>query len=182
MKFSIKVFGLLIIALLLFSGCNNQKNDTPFSIQVDPVELNGFSIPGQSIHYLVTVQDEAKYDAVTFSATALGATVQILQNELLEGQVAEVIVVPDTDSTGKKIEVLIEGKRGSIKEEITRSFEVIEGEDDRKEKAVELLSPFISYLEESHPELNITSDTKWEGTMVSPQWLVVSHYLFFSEE
>lgn len=182
MKFSIKVFGLLIIALLLFSGCNNQKNDTPFSIQVDPVELKGFSIPGQSIHYLVTVQDEEKDDAVTISATALGASVQILQNELLEGQVAEVIVVPDTDSTGKKIEVLIEGKRGSIKEEITRSFEVIEGEDDRKEKAVELLAPFIAYLEEAHPELNITSDTKWEGTMVSPQWLVVSHYLFFSEE
>lgn len=85
MKAFIKVFGLLVTALLLFSGCNNQQNDTPFSIQVDPIELKGFSIPGQSIHYLVTVQDEAEDDAVTISAVASGATVQIIQNELLEG-------------------------------------------------------------------------------------------------
>lgn len=78
--------------------------------------------------------------------------------------------------------MLVEGKRGSVTESINRYFEVIEGEDDRKERAEELLTLFIAYLEESHPELNITSDTKWEGTMVSPEWLVVSHYLFFSEE
>ncbi|QSX08592.1 hypothetical protein J0B03_00410 [Alkalibacter rhizosphaerae] len=107
------------------------QDDTPFSISVYPEELKGFSIPGQSIHYLVTVQDEGKDNAVTISAVASDATVQIIQPELLEGQVAEVIVIPESNSAGKKIDVLIEGKRGSVTEEITRSLEVIEGEDDR---------------------------------------------------
>ena len=37
-------------------------------------------------------------------------------------------------------------------------------------------------LAENHPELGITEDTAWNGTMVSPVWLIVSHYLFFSDE
>jgi hypothetical protein len=45
-----------------------------------------------------------------------------------------------------------------------------------------LLDRFVSWLATNHPELGITADTAWNGTMVSPVWLVVSHYLFFSEE
>lgn len=37
-------------------------------------------------------------------------------------------------------------------------------------------------LAASRPELGITAQTEWKGTMVSPVWLVVSHYCFFSEE
>ena len=37
-------------------------------------------------------------------------------------------------------------------------------------------------LAENYPELGIIEDTAWNGTMVSPVWLIVSHYLFFSDE
>lgn len=177
-----KVLGLLVTTLLLFSGCVEKQNDIPFTISVIPQELKGFSIPGQSIHYLVTVSEEAKGDPVTISATSLGADVVVVQKDILEGQVAEVIVVPKAESIGNSIDVIIEGKRGSVTGSKTMTFEVIEGEDDRKERAEELLVPFITFLSEAHPEFKITKDTKWTGTTVSPQWLVVSHYLFFSEE
>jgi hypothetical protein len=69
-----------------------------------------------------------------------------------------------------------------VTDEKVASFEVAEGEDDRQEYATELLDKFVFWLAANHPELGITVDTVWNGTMVSPVWLVVSHYLFFSEE
>jgi hypothetical protein len=69
-----------------------------------------------------------------------------------------------------------------VTDEKVASFEVTEGEDDRQEYATGLLYKFVSWLAANHPELGITADTTWNGTMVSPVWLVVSHYLFFSEE
>lgn len=177
-----KLISILATALLLATGCGEKLNDSQFKISVLPQELKGFSIPGQSIHYLVTVSEEAKKDPVGISAISSGAEITIVNKDILEGQVAEVIVVPKAESIGKTVAVDIEGKRGSVTDKKTVTFEVIEGEDDRKTHAEELLQMFIPYLAQKHPELKITSDTKWTGTMVSPQWLVVSHYLFFSDE
>lgn len=177
-----KMISLLLTSMLLLYGCVDNQNNTPFTISVLPQELKGFSISDQRIHYLVTVDEETKEDPVAISATSTGADVVVEQNKIVAGQVAEVIVAPRAENIGKTVEVIIEGKRGSVTDSKTMTFEVIEGEDDRKERAQELLKPFITYLSEAHPEYNITEDTKWTGTMVSPQWLVVSHYLFFSED
>jgi hypothetical protein len=95
---------------------------------------------------------------------------------------AEVVVIPAPASIGTTIEVTITGTRGSARDEKVVIFEVAEGEDDRQEYAEELLDRFVSWLATNHPELGITDDTEWDGTTVSPIWLVVSHYLFFSEE
>ena len=76
----------------------------------------------------------------------------------------------------------ITGSRGDLTDEKVITFEVVEGEDGLGEYATELRDRFIPWLTASHPELGITDDTVWTGTIVSPQWLVVSHYLFFSEE
>ncbi|MDD2426737.1 MAG: hypothetical protein PHV73_01420 [Eubacteriales bacterium] len=182
MNIKAKVVGLLIIALLLLYGCDAQQNDSPFTISVLPQELKGFSIPGQSIHYLVTVEEESSKTPVTISASSSDAAISVFKEQVNKGQVAEVVVVPKDDSAGKTVEVIIQGERGSVIDSKTMTFEVIEGTDDRKERAEELLQPFITYLADSYPDFNITEDTEWSGTMVSPQWLVVSHYLFFSEE
>jgi len=178
----ISIIGLLVIALFLLYGCAEKQHDAPFTVSVLPQELKGFSISGQSIHYLVTVSEGAQKDPVRISASSQGAEVVVVQEDIVEGQVAEVIVVPRAESIGKTVDVLIEGKRGAVTESKTMTFEVIDGADDRKERAEEILMPFITFLSETHPEFNITEETEWTGTMVSPQWLVVSHYLFFTEE
>ena len=41
---------------------------------------------------------------------------------------------------------------------------------------------FIPWLAENQPELAIDETTVWQGTIVKPHWLVVSHYLFFGDE
>jgi len=156
--------------------------ETPVQINGDPVFK--YSIAGQHFVFLVTITDEEQGGQlpVRISAKAPGAQVIIYQQDIVEGQVAEVVIIPTQKSVGKTIKVTITGSQGSLTDKKVVSFKVAEGEDDRQEYATELLDKFVSWLATNHPELGITEDTAWNGTMVSPVWLVVSHYLFFSEE
>ncbi len=160
------------------------KAEVPFTIGVVPEQLKGFSIAGQTIVYLVTYADsgDAGGEGIVLQAVAEGATVRIVEPGIGPGEVGEIEVVPAAGSVGKTVQVTVTGIRGSLKSEKSLSFEVIEGEDDRRETALEYQGRFIRWLAEKHPELGITEATEWTGTMVSPQWLIVSHYLFFSDE
>jgi len=184
---------IAIVAIACFPPASGEPDEnSAFHINVipeTPVQTNGdsifkYSIAGQHFVFLVTITEEGEESElpVTISATAPGAEVVIHYYDIFEGEVAEVVVIPAPASIGEIIEVTITGTRGSVTDEEVASFEVAEGEDDRQEYATELLDKFVSWLATNHPELGITDDTAWNGTMVSPVWLVVSHYLFFSEE
>jgi hypothetical protein len=178
-------FIIAIVAIAALPPASGEADEnTAFSINVTPEQLNGHSIAGQHCVFLVTITDEGQEGQlpVRISAQAPGAEVVIYHEDIFEEEVAEVVIIPAQASIGTIIEVTITGNRGSSSDEKVVSFEVIEGEDDRQEYAEELLDRFVSWLATNHPELGITDDTAWNGTMVSPQWLVVSHYLFFSEE
>jgi len=187
-----------IVAIAVLPPASGEPNDgqadenTAFHIDVIPETpkleneelFYRYSIAGQRFVFLVTITEEGEESEVpvTISGEAPGAEVVIYYQDILEGQVAEVVVIPEQASIGQAINVTITGTRGSVTDEKVASFEVAEGEDDRQEYAEELLDKFVSWLATNHPELGITQDTVWNGTMVSPVWLVVSHYLFFSEE
>ena len=186
---------IAIVAIACFPPASGEPDDgepdenSAFHINVIPEERTEdqdpfYSIAGQHFVFLVTITDGADESGlpVTISATAPGAEVVIYYKDIFEGEVAEVVIIPAPASVGQIIEVTITGTRGSVTDEKVASFEVAEGEDDRQEYATELLEKFVSWLATNHPELGITEDTAWNGTMVSPVWLVVSHYLFFSDE
>jgi hypothetical protein len=178
-------FIIAVVAIAALPPASGEANEnTAFHINVIPEQLNGDSIAGQHCVFLVTITNEGQGGqlSVRISAKAPGAQVVIYQQDIVEGQVAEVVVTPTQTSIGKTIKVTITGNQGSLTDKKVVSFEVAEGEDDRQEYAGELLDKFVSWLATNHPELGITEDTAWNGTMVSPVWLVVSHYLFFSEE
>jgi hypothetical protein len=176
---------LLTFVLCFTCGCAASPAEvTAFTISVYPDQLKGDSIAGQRCVFLVTIDDEGQVSQapVSISAAAPGSEVIIYQQDIVEGQVAEVVVIPAQESIGKTIQVTITGIRADLSNEKVVSFAVAEGEDDRQEYAAQLLDKFVAWLEANHPELGITEDTGWTGTMVSPVWLIVSHYLFFSDE
>jgi hypothetical protein len=189
---------IAIVAIAALPPASGEPDDgkpdenSAFHINVipeTPVQTNGdsvfkYSIAGQHFVFLVTITEEGQECElpVRVSAKAPGAEVVIYHEDIFEGEVAEVVVIPTPASVGQIIEVTITGTRGSVTDQKVASFEVAEGEDDRQEYATELLDKFVSWLATNHPELGITENTAWNGTMVSPVWLVVSHYLFFSEE
>ena len=161
------------------------------------------AVAGQRCVFLVVVADEGegigKGEAVDISATATNATVTINPQAITPGQVAEVTLIPDEMSwewqeiVQDNITVLIPpepviltvnitGERNGVKQTGTVTVKVMEGEDVPWPYAVQVRDRFIPWLAADHPELGITSETEWTGTIVYPHMEVVAYYLFYSTE
>jgi hypothetical protein len=153
-----------------------------FNISVVPTYVRE-SVPGQRCVLLVTVSDleGGEGGPVEITATAPGASVEIEGGEILPGEVAEVSVIPDPVDRESNITVTITGKRG-VERKAKATIPVVLGDNEEPEMAPQVRDRFISWLEVNHPELSITADTEWTGTLVTPRFLVVTHYLYFSEE
>lgn len=184
------IIGLVVVigatlAIVAFDQLQmGSKDSAPFSIAVVPTYVRE-SVPGQRCVLLVTVADEGDGrgagQPVRISADAVGATVEIEHEEILPGEVAEVTVIPGDTMVEKNITVGVTGKRG-MEEKATAIIPVVEWSNEEPELAPQTRDMFISWLEANHPELNITLQTVWSGTLVTPRFLVVTHYLYFSEE
>ena len=178
----------LILALVVgLAGCGGE-GPSPFSLQVIPAYMQD-TIAGQSCVFLVTVTDAGEGggqgEIVNISATAPGAAVTVGPQAITPGQVAEVIVVPNEASTGSTLTVTVNGERDGLKQTETVTLDVLEEIYDPEglaTYATELRDKFIPWLAENHPELGITNQTEWTGTIVRPHIMVVMYYLFFSED
>jgi hypothetical protein len=129
-----------------------------------------YTIPNQECLFLVTIEENQTSQglkAVTISATAPDCQVTVFPQTITSGEVAEVTVVPIEADVGKNVSVTIQGERDGAKQTKTVTFEVIP-EEDREETL--------------GPELDITNETTWTGTLVNPRVLVVMHYMFLSED
>jgi len=173
-------------------------NPAPFSMEVISrpttpmgVEENIRSIAGQRVVFLVVVADTGEGSgygkAVDVSATAPGAEVTVYHPAIKSGEVAEVTVIPDQASTNKILTLTISGQRSGLEQTETRTVEVVEPlvpgmEDELGALAAEMQDKFIPWLATNHPELGITSETEWTGTIVNPNIMVVMHYIFYSED
>jgi hypothetical protein len=185
-----KRFLVLVMASILavwpIASCGGDEA-TPFSLQVIPAYMQD-TIAGQSCVFLVIVTDEGEGvggKAVNISATAPGAAVTVGPQAISPGQVAEVIVVPNEASIGSTLTVTVNGERDGLKQTETVSLDVLQDILDPEglaDYATELRDRFIPWLAANHPELGITSQTEWTGTVVTPHIVVVMYYLFFSED
>ena len=172
---------LVLAMLIMLQGCTSPSEDAAFSMSVLPAEIKGKAVAGQQVIYLVHINDDKGEGPVQITAAGTNCTI-LIRPETANDEFVEVVVVPEAASVGSTITFEITASRGGHEENEAISFEVVPGEDDRGPKAKELRDKFIPWLEENMPELGITADTVWEETTVSPEWLVVSHYLFISEE
>ena len=176
---------LTLVLVAGLAGCGGGE-PSPFSLQVIPAYMED-TIAGQSCVFLVTVTDEGEGggQGVNISATAPGAAVTVGPQAITPGQVAEVIVVPDEASISSTLTVTVNGERDGLKQTETVTLDVLEDIYDSEglaTYAIELHDKFIPWLAENHPELGITSQTEWTGTIVTPHIMVVMYYLFFSED
>jgi len=147
-----------------------------------------YTIPNQKCLFLATItenQTSQESKPVTISATAPNCQVTVYPQTITSSKVAEVTVVPTEASVGKNVSLTIQGERNGYTQTKTVTFEVIP-EESREEtlnpKAVNIRNNFTQWLSTNHPELEITNETAWTGTVVNPRILVVMHYMFLSED
>lgn len=166
----------------------------PFTVQVVPTEITD-SIPGQACVLLVTLENAGtavgSTEPIRITVDAPGAYTTVEPELVLPGEMAEVIVAPGVQDPaagpfpeeGLTISAVITGTRGGSVETVTVPVKLTSAEPDLVgAMATEIQSLFIPWLEANHPELGITWETTWMGTMVTPHILIVTHYLFFSAE
>jgi hypothetical protein len=191
---------ILIIVIASFAGIwyyidsVPEKNPAAFSMEVNSRPISPMkgeeeiprAIVGQRVVFLVVVEEKGNGnehgEAVNISATAVDASVFVDNSAIKAGEVAEVIVIPDQTSVNKRLSITINGDRGGFRQTETVDIEILDWEDDLSELAVEMRSKFVPWLATNHPELEISGETDWIGTIVNPGILVVMHYMFYSED
>jgi hypothetical protein len=186
----------LVSLLLCLTGCYPLEDliePVPFSLRVVPTEM-GDTLPGQRCVLLVTVESEESglWGAlpVTISASAPGATVVLEHQNIRPGQVAEVTLIPQApqgwdpnDAGPQTLTATIRGQRAGLQQLATVPITITSLEEDLVAPlALEVRDLFIPWLAENRPELGITAQTEWTGTIVTPHILVVTHYLYFSDD
>lgn len=198
-RFYIIVLAIVVIGFIAGGLAWQYMNPAPFSLKVHTrpavpmgADANMSALPGQKCIILVAVDDErgqwagkaglGSYIDVSCDVSEERATVTIQPESVAPGHIAEVIVVPEETSGEEVFSVTITGNRGVLKREKTITIKLIPGEDDIEPYASELRDLFIPWLATNHPELGITNETEWTGTIVNPGILVVMHYIFYSDE
>jgi hypothetical protein len=191
---------LLIVVLGVIGGLTwYSTTPAPFTMQVvsrpaSPQSQSECiqSFAGQRCVFLIVVAEEGGWlqgsrgygSAVNLSATEPSgmATITIHPQAIRPGHVAEVTVIPSAASVNQTLTVTIMGSRGGLTCIETVTVEVVMGEDGLGPDAAAMRDKFVPWLALNHPELSITNETAWIGTIVNPRILVVMHYLFFSED
>jgi hypothetical protein len=171
---------------------------------VFPTEIAD-AIYEQQIVLLVAVENygcQPLAEPVHITATAPGAEITIEPEDIMPGQVCEVTVIPQEQAAneimpmpapavlgrpgayppGEKLVVEVRGERNGFERAQEVSINILPGEDLLLQDASVVRDRFIPYLRDNYPEFGITGETGWTPTIVKPHILVVSHYLFFSEE
>ncbi len=176
----------LIVAVLAVSVVGfvyeTQHPGQTFALTVYPDAVRGDAIAGQRVVFLVTVSSNGTgpLGDVKLSATAPQSAVVVSPEKLSQGMVAEVTVIPDVTAVGTNVTLDVRAESQGYVQTRSVNFSVVPLEDGRAYRARELRDLFAQWLQTNEPQLGITNQTQWMGTIVSPRWLIVEHYLFFS--
>ncbi len=172
------------LALLLLQSCDLVRDPASFQIGLTPTTME--SIAGQKCVLLLTITDEGdgfdRGQYISVTARADGQVLACTPNPFLPKQAAEILYALDLAAVGKDVVVQILAERNGYKQEQRATIHVIAGSDQLAQTATGIRDRFIPWLAQNHPALNINTATVWDGTIVTPNILIVANYLFFSEE
>ncbi|HEX6129083.1 MAG TPA: hypothetical protein VF071_08700 [Candidatus Limnocylindria bacterium] len=190
------ILSLVLATALVLAGCGSggggsalpsaepaesEPASADFELEVMPAQFVGMSIGGQPVVFLVTVSGTEADGAVEISATAEGAAITVEPQPLTPGVVGEVTVVPASVDAEGQLAVTLTASRGGVEKTEERTLMVMPGDDTLANEAARHLAPFIAWLEANRPELGITQQTDWDGSLGG--WvLIVEHYQYLSKD
>ena len=119
------------------------------------------------------------------SATSEDAFVSIGPKAIAEGYVAEVVVVPNIGTAGSIITVKVKAEWQGYSDTETVTLNVRtapQSLEDLTADAIAIRNTFTSWIAANCPDLGISMDEDWFGTIVYPNTVVIKYFLFFSEK
>ncbi|MBN2001503.1 hypothetical protein JW935_28430 [candidate division KSB1 bacterium] len=172
------VFFCLFAVLGLSCGLLEIDPST-FNLTVFPTLMD--AINGQRCVLLVSVTgDKAEGKFVTIGAKADNCEILVENSQIVQGQVCEITIIPKS-LPDKEITVSITGAREGFTLTKSVKINVVLGVDLAGPAAAEIRNRFVAWLAEQHPELGITPQTDWTGTLVTPNLTIIANYLYFSD-
>ena len=175
---------VVAVTAVTVSGCGAGGGDTggdtggAFDLVLQPEFVQGM-YPDIPVTVLVTVEDAPEAAGeVSLAADFSHGSASVEPATITAGGIAEVTFAAEPVQDEVEATLTVTATRGEVERSDRRQVFVIPGEDDREEVARQLLAVFAGWLEENHPELGITPQTEFAGSLVAPRLLVVSHYLF----
>ena len=122
-------------------------------------------------------------EPIELEATTDGAAqIEIAPDAIDETTVAEVTVVPGPVIAEGSITIAFTARRGDADATASRTLPLWGESDSLEAEARDRLARFTAWLAAARPELGITPDTIWTPSALQTQMLVVSHYLFLSDD
>jgi hypothetical protein len=172
-----------VIGTLLVAACGNgDDGQGPFEIVMHPEFVQG-ALPGVPVTLLVTVEDtEGGSGEVSLSADFSAGTATVNPTAITAGEIAEVTLAADAVDEETEGTVGLTAVRGTVERTVSRPVVVMPVTDELGPLAQDLLAVFTTWLADSHPELEISPQRGYRGSIVAPRLLEVSHYVFMDSD
>jgi hypothetical protein len=172
-----------ICCVFLFCQAIVDPESTRFDMTEFPDSIR--SIPDQKCVFLLRTSEEeegkGKGNPIEIQATSPSdVSINVQPEKMRPNEVAEVSVTPSDKHVNQSIQLEIQTHRVFIKTAKVL-IHVVPGQDDFYLKADSIRQRFVSWLQDKHPELGITTDTQWQASIVAPNISDVANYLFFSQ-
>lgn len=181
----ILAWAVVVVAALPLTACGNaddSENGSSFDLIVHPQFVQG-ALAGIPVTLLVTVENAGEgAGEVSLSASFPDGTATVKPESIAAGEIAEVTLTADVVNEDVETTVTVTGRRGSVEHTTSRPLVVMPGKDDLGPVAADLLKVFTEWLHQNQPDLGVGPEREFEGNVVAPRLLVVSHYMFVDEE
>ena len=154
---------------------NNNNNTDSISVEIVTKNIN--SCPDNYAWFIVNISSKIpqKIPEITIS-TNVSIEIQSKIWALTTPSVLEVFLFPNSTHIGQTIQLKV--NIGKISDSAT--LNVWDWDNSEQEQTYEKLTPFLTYLSQNKPHLNINSTTPWVISCNDAGILIVEHYLFKS--
>ena len=175
----------VVAAALAVTACGYDLDDgrgEPLALVVHPEFVQGMYADVPTT-VLVTVADDGGAPGVVgLSAEFSHGSASVDPSRLSAGEIAQVTVSADPVVDELEAILTITGSNDTHEVSTERQIFVMPGSDDREAIARDLLALFTERLARDRPELGISEETAFDGALVAPRLLVVSHYMFENDD
>jgi hypothetical protein len=165
------------------AGCSDTPAAAPFELRAEPDFVHGV-IPGERLILLVSIGEGAAEGPVDLGVEASWCAGTVEPSRIAGDEVAEVscVVAPVSGNDEVPVSLVVTGRRGSVERRHEVSTVIVPWEDTISDTAGAILGVFVPWLAERHPDLGISESTSFDGTVVAPMLLVVTHYAYFGDD